>query len=172
LKALLKRYSSSLAFTGAAVILLFVAPTIGGKALTITWDCTWSMLSFLPPIFVLLGLLDAWVDRETMMKYMGDDSGFLGMLLAFLMGSAAAGPLYAAFPVAGIMIKKGARLVNVYIFIGAWATTKIPLLTFETAAFGFRFMAIRFVFNVIGIWSIAWALDALVRKTSIKIPAM
>jgi uncharacterized membrane protein YraQ (UPF0718 family) len=127
------------------------------------------MLSFLPPIFILLGLLDVWVDRETMMKYMGDNSGCRGAFLAFAMGSAAAGPLYAAFPVAAIMMKKGARLLNVFIFVGAWATTKIPMLTFETASLGFRFMALRFVFNVIGILIIAKTLDSWARKTDIAV---
>ena len=122
------------------------------------------MLSFLPPVFVLLGLLDVWVERETMMKYMGDNSGLSGMFLAFLLGSAAAGPLYAAFPLAGVMMKKGARLLNVFIFIGAWSTTKIPLIVFETATLGFRFMAIRLVFNIVGIVVIAKILDMEARR--------
>ena len=168
----LKRYLTPLAFSGAAVISTFLAPDTGWKALSITWDNIWGMMSFLPPIFVLLGLLDVWVDRVTMMKYMGDNSGLRGAFLAFVMGSAAAGPLYAAFPVAGIMIKKGARLLNVFIFIGAWSTTKIPLLTFETATLGFRFMAMRLVFNVIGIVIIARVLDALIRKKNLDIPEM
>jgi hypothetical protein len=83
------------------------------------------MLSVLPPIFILLGLLDVWVDRATMMKFTGKGSGLKGVLIAFLLGSAAAGPLYAAFPVAGVMLKKGSSLFNVFIFIGAWSTTKI-----------------------------------------------
>jgi len=50
-----------------------------------------------------------------------------------LMGSAAAGPLYAAFPVAEVMISKGASMFNVMVFLGAWSTTKIPLFMFEMA---------------------------------------
>ncbi len=119
--AVLKRYRAFLALSGVGVALLFLAPDTGWKALSITEANVWEMLSFLPPIFVLLGLLDVWVDRETMMKYMGDNSGLRGMVLAFILGSAAAGPLYAAFPLAGVMMKKGARLLNVFIFIGAAA---------------------------------------------------
>lgn len=101
------------------VALLFLEPAVGKKALALTGDNVLEMLSFLPPIFVLLGLLDVWVDRETMMKYMGEGSGARGMLLAFILGSAAAGPLYAAFPMAAVMMKKGASMRNVFIFIGA-----------------------------------------------------
>ena len=137
--ALIKRYKIFLLFLFAYLALLILAPGKGLKAIAITKDNTLEMLSFLPPIFVLLGLMDVWVNRETMMKYMGDNSGVRGSILAFILGSAAAGPLYAAFPVAGILIKKGARMLNVFIFIGAWSTTRIPLIVFETATLGFRF---------------------------------
>jgi len=52
------------------------------------------MLLVIPPIFILLGILDTWVPKEVMMKYMGEKSGWKGIVLAFLIGSAAAGPLY------------------------------------------------------------------------------
>jgi len=61
-------------------------------------------------------------------KLMGEKSGFIGVTLAFFLGSAATGPLYAAFPVAGVLLKKGSKFSNVIIFIGAWSTTKIPML--------------------------------------------
>ncbi len=170
MRAILKRYRVFIAFSGVGIALLFLAPDTGWKAFSITRDNIGEMLAFLPPIFVLLGLLDVWVDRETMMKYMGDNSGLRGMLLAFILGSAAAGPLYAAFPMAGVMMKKGARLFNIFIFIGAWSTTKIPLIMFETATLGFRFMAMRLVFNIIGIVIIAKILDMEACKVSLDIP--
>ena len=155
---------------GVNVALVFLNPSIGRTALAVTGDNVLEMLSFLPPIFVLLGLLDVWVDRETMMKYMGRGSGTRGMLLAFILGSAAAGPLYAAFPMAGVMMKKGASMLNVFIFIGAWSTTKIPLIMFETATLGFRFMALRLVFNLAGIFLIAFILEREVRRHPESLP--
>ena len=157
--SVLKRYKLFIALLAVSIAILFIQPDIGQKAFSITWENTLEMLTFLPPIFILLGLLDVWVDRETMMKYMGDNSGIRGGILAFILGSAAAGPLYAAFPVAGVLMKKGAKLMNVFIFIGAWSTTKIPLIVFETATLGFRFMIIRLVLNIIGIIVIAMILD-------------
>lgn len=169
---ILNRYKLFLVFAGINIVLLFATPDIGWKALSLTWENVIEMLSFLPPIFVLLGLLDVWVDRETMMKFMGRDSGFKGSLLAFALGSAAAGPLYAAFPMAGLLMKKGASMFNVFIFIGAWSSTKIPLLMFETATLGLRFMLWRKVFNVVGIILIAWILDRTARKMPVNSPAI
>lgn len=155
MKNVFLRYRMFLLFFAVNIALLFLEPSTGWRALELTGDNVVEMLSFLPPIFVLLGLLDVWVDRETMMKYMGEKSGLRGMLLAFILGSAAAGPLYAAFPMSGVMMKKGASLLNVFIFIGAWSTTKIPLIMFETATLGFQFMLMRLMLNIIGILLIA-----------------
>ncbi len=133
----------------------FIVPEIGLKSIDITKQNLIEMLSVIPPIFILLGLLDVWVDRATMMKYTGKGSGFKGVLIAFVLGSAAAGPLYAAFPVAGVMLKKGSSLFNVFIFIGAWSTTKIPMLTFEAANLGVAFTLTRLALSIIGIIIIA-----------------
>jgi uncharacterized membrane protein YraQ (UPF0718 family) len=95
---------------------LFFYPAIGKKSFQITWSNTLEMLSVIPPVFILLGLLDVWVERETMIKFMGNNSGILGIIIAFLLGSAAAGPLYAAFPIAGVLIKKGSSFSNVLIY--------------------------------------------------------
>lgn len=167
--AMLKRYRAFLILSGVSAALLFIAPDTGWRAFNVTKSNVVEMLSFLPPIFILLGLMDVWVDRETMMKYMGDGSGLRGMLLAFVLGSAAAGPLYAAFPMAGVLIKKGARMLNVFIFIGAWSTTKIPLIMFETATLGFRFMAFRLSFNIVGILIIAKIMDSVAKKHPVDI---
>ena len=151
----IKRYRIFFCLCFLNIILLIAEPNVGKKSLFITVDNLLELLSFLPPIFVLLGLLDVWIDRETMMRYMGENSGLRGHVLAFSLGSAAAGPLYAAFPIVGILLKKSASLLNIFIFVGAWSTTKIPLLVFESATLGFHFMSLRFVFNLIGIIIIA-----------------
>ncbi len=153
------RYKFFLIFLAVNVVLLFAAPEIGKSSFALTKDNFLEMLSVLPPIFILLGLLDVWVERETMMKYMGENSGIKGGLIAFVMGSAAAGPLYAAFPIAGILLKKGVKLTNVFIFIGAWSTTKIPLILFEASSLGWRYTLLRLACNVIGIALIAFVLE-------------
>lgn len=163
-KALLKRYRVFLALAAVNLILLVFLPETGRKSVTITGTNLLEMLSVLPPIFILLGLLDVWVKRETMIKYMGEGSSLVGALLAFLIGSAAAGPLYAAFPVAIVLLQKGSTLTNVLIMLGAWSTTKIPLILFEASALGLKFMLIRLGLDLIGIAAIAWLTDRLLSK--------
>ena len=101
------------------------------------------MLLVLPPIFVLLGLLDVWVPRETMIKFMGEKSGIIGVLLSIILGSAAAGPLYAAFPIAAVFMRKGVKFSNILIFMGPGPLQKIPMLLFELASMGTKFTLTR-----------------------------
>ncbi|NLH01386.1 MAG: permease [Clostridiales bacterium] len=164
MKDILKRYRLflSLVAINASVGLAF--PEIGLKSLSITKNNLIEMMSVIPPIFILLGLLDVWVDRATMIKYTGKGSGLKGVLIAFLLGSASAGPLYAAFPVAGVMLKKGSSLFNVFIFIGAWSTTKIPMLTFEAANLGLSFTLTRLALSIIGIVLIAFTTEKSLNK--------
>lgn len=159
LTAFVKRYRFFLIMLLVSLSMLLIAPETGGNVFRLTGENLLEMASVLPPIFILLGLLDVWVERETMMRYMGEGSGLKGAALAFLLGSAAAGPLYAAFPVAAVLLKKGAKLSNVFLFIGAWSTTKIPLLLFEAANLGVPYMLLRFGFNIVGIACIAFLLE-------------
>ena len=154
-KQLIIRYRVFLILFSINLVISLVMPEIGLTAFSNTASNIKEMISVIPPIFILLGLLDVWVDRQTMMKFTGKGSGLKGILISFLLGSAAAGPLYAAFPVATVMLKKGSSIFNVLIFLGAWSTTKIPLLTFEAANLGMRYMLIRLCLSVIGIILIA-----------------
>ena len=156
LQGLIRKYRMFLLLLAVNLLVLLVWPDTGTKFFSLTWKNLLEMLSVLPPIFILLGLLDVWVKRETMVKYMGEGSGLVGILLAYFLGSAAAGPLYAAFPVAGVLLRKGSKLSNVFIMLGAWSTTKIPLLLFEASAMGLRFTVIRLVLDLFGIAIIAF----------------
>ena len=151
-----------LAVTLAATLALWIVNRpLGEKAVTGTLASLKEMLFVLPPIFIILGLLDVWVPREKMVKFLGEGSGIRGTLIAFVLGSAAAGPLYGAFPVAQVLLKKGASMRNVLVLLGAWSTTKIPMLMFEYANLGARFTLTRLAMDLVGIAAIAWLMDRL-----------
>jgi len=158
---LIKRYRYFLVMVLINLILLWLKLEAGLRSFKISADNMLQVFLIIPPIFILLGLLDIWVKRETMIKWMGESSGLLGITIAFLLGSFAAGPLYAAFPVAGVLLNKGSRFSNIIIFIGAWSTTKIPMLLFETSTMGWRFMLIRFILDIFGITGIAYLTEKI-----------
>ena len=155
MKTILKRYRPFLIMIAIYVGLFIFARELFFTSSVKAFNSLSEMLLVLPPIFILLGLLDVWVPKETMVKLMGKGSGLKGMGLAFFLGSAAAGPLYGAFPVAITLLKKGSSFTNVLILLGAWSTTKLPLMMFEASSLGLEIMLLRFGLNIFGSLDIA-----------------
>ncbi|HHY46175.1 MAG TPA: permease [Firmicutes bacterium] len=145
-------------------VILILRPLTGKEVFRHTYSNFIEMLSICPPIFLLLGLLDVWVPRETIIRYLGEDSGVLGAGLSILLGAAAAGPLYGAFPIAAVMMKKGAKFSNILIFIGAWSTLKVPMFLFEASALGARFAVTRWIVSLTGIVFMTLIIDRIVTK--------
>lgn len=168
MKKWIKRYWAFFMVLAAMLVITLINRQLGIKALLITGNSIKEMLLVIPPIFVLLGLLDVWVPKDTMIKYMGEGSGLKGILLAILIGSAAAGPLYGAFPVAAVFMSKGVKFMNILVFIGAWSTTKIPMLLFEMAALGNKFAMTRLLVDIPGIILLAFILSKLVSKKEVE----
>lgn len=165
---LIKKYKLFLGMIILTLVLYIFNKDLGLKAINISTYSFKEMLFVIPPVFILLGLLDIWVPREIMIKYMGENSGIKGVFLSMILGSAAAGPLYGAFPVAAVFMKKGVKFTNVLIFIGAWSTTKIPMFLFEMSALGVKFAVTRLLIDIPGIIIIAYILLLLISKEEIK----
>ena len=107
------------------------------------WMFFKEMILFLPIMFILIGLFDVWVPRNKIEKHIGGESGWKGTALVILLASLQAGPLYGAFPFAYILWKKGCSIRNVFIYLGAFATIKIPMITFEIGFLGLKFSLLR-----------------------------
>jgi uncharacterized membrane protein YraQ (UPF0718 family) len=161
MKSLLRRYWFFLLTLAALGVFLILGADRGLRALSVTAYSIREMILVIPPVFLLLGLLDVWVPRDAMVRFMGPGAGLKGVVLAIVTGSAAAGPLYGAFPVAAVFLRKGASITNVLIFVGAWSTTKIPMFLFELSALGPRFALTRLAVDIPGIILIALLLSAV-----------
>lgn len=155
----LKKYWLFIAILLIDVLLIVMARDLGTRVVRFTAANFKEMLLIIPPVFILLGLMDVWVPRELMVKLMGKGSGIRGTALAIFLGAASAGPLYGAFPVAVVLTKKGASLKNVFVFVGAWATLKIPMFLFETAALGLAWSVTRWLASFLGILTIATVME-------------
>lgn len=151
----IKKYILPIAFITFIGLSNLLSFAIGKQIGENFWIFLKEMILFLPLMFILIGLFDIWVPREKIEKHIGADSGWKGTGLVILLASLQAGPLYGAFPFAYILWKKGCSIKNIFIYIGAFATIKIPMLTFEIGFLGLKFSLLRTlitlpVFIVIG----------------------
>ena len=101
------------------------------------------MITFIPFLFIIVGLFDVWFPKEKIEKHIGRDSGIKGILMVVILAMLQAGPLYGAFPVAYILYKKGASIKNIFIYLGAFSTLKIPMLGIEIGYLGLKFTLAR-----------------------------
>lgn len=168
MKKLLCQYRAFLLVILFDIIITVFSPHTGRTIFRYTLSNFKEMLAVIPPIFLLLGLLDVWVPRETIIRFLGPSSGAVGIGLSILLGAAAAGPLYGAFPVTAVMARKGARFSNILVFLGSWATLKIPMFLFEMSALGPGFAILRAALNIPGIILLALVLERLLDQEEIS----
>jgi len=112
--------------------------------------CSFSidMLKILPGAFILIGLFEVWVKRETVEKHLGETSGIRGYIWAVLLAGTTVGGLYVAFPVAYALYSKGAKLSVIFTYLGASAICRIPMTIFEASFLGIKFTAIRLLVSL------------------------
>ncbi|MFW5961844.1 MAG: permease [bacterium] len=107
-----------------------------------------TMVKFVPAVFILIGLFDVWVNKKTIEKHLGEDSGLLSYIWAIILASTTVGGLYVAFPVAAALYKKGASPRIIFSYIGTAAVCRIPMTLFEASYVGITFTAIRWVISI------------------------
>ena len=167
MKKLLKRYLFFFILLIMTAIITIFNRNLGVNSFKIAYDSFIQMICVVPPIMLVLGLVDVWIPRETMIKYMGDKSGLRGIAIAMLIGSVAAGPMYAAFPFTRVLIKKGVRLSNIIIFMNAWCVTKISTLMFEVSYLGYEFTLVRLLINIPGVIIMGYLVEFFMKKDDI-----
>jgi len=164
---IIKEYKMAIILLTIILILYFFKKDIALNSINLSLKSAVSMIGILPPILLIVNLLDAWIPRETIVRHMGDDAGLKGYFWAFILGTFAAGPLYAAFPVAALLAKKGARLAYIVFLLGIWTTTKLPIFMYELNFFGYRFTIIHVLTGVIVYLFISIFMEKVLLKNKI-----
>ena len=135
--------------SSVAIILLSIFPEKRGEVIAVSLEFFVEMILILPAVMVLMGLFTVFVPKDLVVRYLGRESGLRGIFIAILMGTLPTGPLYIAFPIASALLKKGARVSNIVVFLTAWSCIKLPQELVELEFLGFRFMLARLVLTVI-----------------------
>ena len=134
------------------VVFLIVAWVIGinpGKEISRNFAYfSLDMLKILPCAFILIGLFEVWVKRETVERHLGEESGVRGYMWGVLLAGTTVGGLYVAFPVAYSLYTKGARLSVIFTYLGASAICRIPMAIFEASFLGIKFTIIRLLVSL------------------------
>ena len=131
------------------VVLLSVFPEKTEPVTSTAQEYFIEMMVILPAVMVIMGLFAVFISNETVVKHLGKTSGIKGIALSIFIGTLPTGPLYIAFPMAATLLKKGARVSNIIVFLSAWACIKIPQEMVEFQFLGGEFMFLRLILTVV-----------------------
>jgi uncharacterized membrane protein YraQ (UPF0718 family) len=110
-------------------------------------------LNLLPAILsvlILVSIFLFFLPNETLVHYLGKESGIMGYVIAALLGSIALIPGFIAYPLAGILLKNGVSYPVIAVFITTLMMVGILTLPIEIKYFGVRTAILRNILYFIG----------------------
>ena len=164
IKSIFKQYIWVILFLVVSLASYFIGFNPGIVAYGNFKEFLIEMITFIPLLFILIGLFDVWVPKEKIEKHIGKDSGVKGIVLVVFLAMLQAGPLYGAFPVAYILHKKGASVRNIFIYLGAFSSMKLPMLGIEIGYLGLKFTIFRTLVSLPLFIAIGYLMERLVGK--------
>lgn len=154
----------------AFVAMVVAFPDKGAQARHVAWEYFKEMAVILPAVFIIMGLVSVWVEREFIVRFLGEGSGAKGVVLSFILGSIPMGPLYVAFPLASMLLKKGAKVANIIIFLSAWACIKLPAELMEFQFLGWKFTLVRYLATLLLVVVLSEVIGRVFFKEGYKAP--
>jgi len=101
------------------------------------------ILPMMLAIILIIGLMSGFVPPKTISRVVGRDAGFLGVLTVALLGAVLQIPSLIAFPLAASLLKMGASLTSVAVFITTLTMIGFVMLPLEIRILGKRFALLR-----------------------------
>jgi uncharacterized membrane protein YraQ (UPF0718 family) len=133
------------------------------EALKATFKIFYVVLPVLIFVFVLMGLIEAYISRETIVSILGQKSGILGILYAEIVGSVALFMPPAVFPFGGYLLKNGASYGSIAGFVFTAILIGITTLPLEFKLLGKRFTIARNIFTFVLAFFIALLMEVILR---------
>ena len=131
-------------------------------ALKKAWKAFENILPEFLSVIVLMGIALAFLNPDIVSKIIGKQSGWLGVLLAAVAGSITLIPGFVAFPMAAMVLKNGAGLMQIGAFISTLMMVGVVTLPLEIKYFGRKLALWRnglaFVFSFL----VAYVIDKVV----------
>ena len=163
---MVKRFRMPILIGLIFVALAIMTPNTAARSTLVTWDYFKEMALILPPVFLLMGLMEVWVPKNKIQKWLGSGSGLRGGLISLVLGTLPTGPLYIAFPMTATLLRKGASITNMVIFLGSWAALKIPQLMVEIKFLGIPFTGLRFGFTLAALVIMGLIMETILGRKS------
>ena len=133
------------------------------EAAKATFKIFYVILPVLVFVFVLMGLIQAYVSRETIASILGQKSGIIGIIYAEIIGSIALFMPPAVFPFGGYLHDNGASYGAIAGFVFTAILIGVTTLPLEFKLLGKRFAIARNIFTFVITFFIALVMEVILR---------
>ena len=127
---------------GALVVMAYMKnPHLPVQGLKVGGKLFWDILPSLVLAFIAAGMITMVLPRELMSRWLGEESGLRGLVIATLAGSVTPGGPFVQFPVVAALLKSGAGVAPLMTYLTAWSLLglnripayEIPMLGWKLA---------------------------------------
>jgi uncharacterized membrane protein YraQ (UPF0718 family) len=150
------------------VILLAIAyindPQKTKKALKKSWKAFETIMPQFLVVFLLVGMMLAVLNPEVISKIIGTESGWLGVLLAAVVGAVTLIPGFIAFPTAALLLQGGAGYMQMGAFISTLMMVGVVTLPVEIKYFGRKLAIYRNVLAFLFSFLVAFLIGQVVTR--------
>lgn len=154
-------------FYSITIILLGISFFKDKKKTKMSLKKAWKAFeNILPEFLVVLlfvGLLLALLSPATISKIIGSDSGWLGVILASIVGSITLIPGFVAFPTAAVLLENGAGYMQIAAFVSTLMMVGIVTMPVEIKYFGKKMTILRNLFAFIFSFLVAFIIGLVVK---------
>ncbi|PKM87171.1 MAG: permease [Firmicutes bacterium HGW-Firmicutes-12] len=130
-------------------------------ALIKSWKMFLTVLPQFIAILLLVGLLLAAVMPETIQNIIGAGSGVFGIVISSLVGAFSLVPVLIAFPIASELLKNGAGIMQMTVFISTLTTVGFVTLPLEVKYLGKKTAVLRNVLALVFSFVVAYAVKVV-----------
>jgi uncharacterized membrane protein YraQ (UPF0718 family) len=131
-------------------------------ALKKAWKAFENILPELLVVMLFVGILLAVINTEMITKIIGSDSGWLGVVLASVVGAVTLIPGFVAFPMAAMLLQGGAGYMQIGAFISTLMMVGIVTMPVEIKYFGKKMTIYRNVLAFIFSFIVAYIIGLVV----------
>ena len=94
-------------------------------------------------VILVVGIMIAVLRPEVLSRLLGSESGWIGVLLASVVGSVTLIPGFIAFPTAALLLEGGAGLTQIAAFVSSLMMVGVVTFPVEVSYFGTRAALVR-----------------------------
>ncbi len=132
------------------------------KALKKAWRALENILPQILAILLLVGIVVEALNPETISRIIGRESGWLGTLLASAIGSITLIPGFIAFPMADLLLSRGAGYMQIAAFVSSLMMVGVLTFPVERRFFGTKTTLLRNSMAFLFAFPVALIIDLVV----------